>query len=134
MVDYLANRERLPSREQMLHDVLSLMACHAAVRAGDSYLPGRSWNCWRSGSWLRIPTTVRREGPFLGASAGVAADRLTPPTVLPVFFSDYDAWGMPIRKTDGSKTEVGPQEAPGQRHLASGSKGWLLALFGLLPG
>jgi DNA mismatch repair protein MutL len=35
VVDYLANHDRLPSREQLLNDLLSLMACHAAVRAGD---------------------------------------------------------------------------------------------------
>ena len=35
VADYLAAQERLPGREQMLNDLLSLMACHAAVRAGD---------------------------------------------------------------------------------------------------
>jgi DNA mismatch repair protein MutL len=35
VVDYLLSKERVPSREQLLHDLLSLMACHAAVRAGD---------------------------------------------------------------------------------------------------
>ena len=35
VADYLAAQERLPSREQLLNDLLSLMACHAAVRAGD---------------------------------------------------------------------------------------------------
>jgi DNA mismatch repair protein MutL len=35
VVDYLVSREKVPSREQLLNDLLSLMACHAAVRAGD---------------------------------------------------------------------------------------------------
>ena len=35
MIDYLISTERVPSREQLLNDLLSLMACHAAVRAGD---------------------------------------------------------------------------------------------------
>ena len=35
VVDYVLSTERAPSREQLLHDLLSLMACHAAVRAGD---------------------------------------------------------------------------------------------------
>ena len=32
-------KERVPSREQLLHDLLGLMACHAAVRAGDRLGP-----------------------------------------------------------------------------------------------
>jgi DNA mismatch repair protein MutL len=35
VVDHLVTQERLPSREQLLQDLLSVMACHAAVRAGD---------------------------------------------------------------------------------------------------
>ena len=35
VVDHLMARERLPAREVLLNDLLSLMACHAAVRAGD---------------------------------------------------------------------------------------------------
>jgi DNA mismatch repair protein MutL len=35
VVNYLASREKTPDREQLLNDLLSLMACHAAVRAGD---------------------------------------------------------------------------------------------------
>ena len=35
VVDYVLAKERVPGREQFLHDLLSLMACHAAVRAGD---------------------------------------------------------------------------------------------------
>jgi DNA mismatch repair protein MutL len=35
VVEHLASRERAPSREQLCHDLLSVMACHAAVRAGD---------------------------------------------------------------------------------------------------
>jgi DNA mismatch repair protein MutL len=35
IVDFLMSRERLPSRDVLLNDLLSLMACHAAVRAGD---------------------------------------------------------------------------------------------------
>jgi DNA mismatch repair protein MutL len=35
VVDHLSGKERLPTREQVLNDLLSLMACHSAVRAGD---------------------------------------------------------------------------------------------------
>src|SRR5262249_18068848 len=35
VVDFLFAKDRLPSREALLSDLLSLMACHAAVRAGD---------------------------------------------------------------------------------------------------
>jgi DNA mismatch repair protein MutL len=35
VVDHLAGRERLPTAEQLLNDLMSLMACHAAVRSGD---------------------------------------------------------------------------------------------------
>ncbi|HKB40886.1 MAG TPA: DNA mismatch repair protein MutL, partial [Gemmataceae bacterium] len=39
VVDYLITREKLPAREELLDDLLSLMACHAAVRAGDRLAP-----------------------------------------------------------------------------------------------
>ena len=39
VVDYVLTKERVPSREQLLNDLLSLMACHAAVRAGDRLTP-----------------------------------------------------------------------------------------------
>lgn len=39
VVDHLLSKERAPSREQLLNDLLSLMACHAAVRAGDHLSP-----------------------------------------------------------------------------------------------
>jgi DNA mismatch repair protein MutL len=35
VVDYLVAKERMPNRNQVLNDLLSLMACHAAVKAGD---------------------------------------------------------------------------------------------------
>lgn len=35
VVDHLMTKERVPTREQLLGNLLSLMACHAAVRAGD---------------------------------------------------------------------------------------------------
>jgi DNA mismatch repair protein MutL len=35
VVDYLTTQERLPSREHLLNELMSLMACHAAVRSGD---------------------------------------------------------------------------------------------------
>ncbi len=35
VVDYLNSKERLPTREVLLNDLMALMACHAAVRAGD---------------------------------------------------------------------------------------------------
>jgi DNA mismatch repair protein MutL len=39
VVDHLMAQERLPSREVLFNDLLSLMACHAAVRAGDRLTP-----------------------------------------------------------------------------------------------
>ena len=39
VVDHLMNKERVPNREVLLNDLLSLMACHAAVRAGDRLTP-----------------------------------------------------------------------------------------------
>jgi DNA mismatch repair protein MutL len=35
VVDHLVSKDRPPSREVLFNDLLSLMACHAAVRAGD---------------------------------------------------------------------------------------------------
>jgi len=35
VVDHLTSQDRLPTREQLLSDLMSLMACHAAVRSGD---------------------------------------------------------------------------------------------------
>jgi DNA mismatch repair protein MutL len=35
VVDYLVTKDKVPTREALLNDLLSLMACHAAVRAGD---------------------------------------------------------------------------------------------------
>jgi DNA mismatch repair protein MutL len=39
VVDHLVSRDRAPTRDQLLNDLLSLMACHAAVRAGDPLTP-----------------------------------------------------------------------------------------------
>jgi DNA mismatch repair protein MutL len=39
VVDFLSTKDRLPTREQLFNDLLSLMACHAAVRAGDALSP-----------------------------------------------------------------------------------------------
>jgi DNA mismatch repair protein MutL len=39
VADYLGAKERVPTRERLLNDLLSLMACHAAVRAGDRLTP-----------------------------------------------------------------------------------------------
>jgi DNA mismatch repair protein MutL len=39
VVDHLSAKERPPTREQLLSDLLSLMACHAAVRSGDPLTP-----------------------------------------------------------------------------------------------
>ncbi len=35
VVDHLNSQDRMPAREVLFNDLLSLMACHAAVRAGD---------------------------------------------------------------------------------------------------
>jgi DNA mismatch repair protein MutL len=39
VVDHLTTKGRVPTREQLLGDLLSLMACHAAVRSGDALSP-----------------------------------------------------------------------------------------------
>jgi DNA mismatch repair protein MutL len=39
VVEYLMTKERPPSRDALLNDLLSLVACHAAVRAGDRLTP-----------------------------------------------------------------------------------------------
>jgi DNA mismatch repair protein MutL len=39
VVDHLLSKERVPTREQLLSNLMSLMACHAAVRSGDSLTP-----------------------------------------------------------------------------------------------
>jgi DNA mismatch repair protein MutL len=39
VVDHLGSRDRMPTREQLFNDLLSLMACHAAVRSGDHLTP-----------------------------------------------------------------------------------------------
>jgi DNA mismatch repair protein MutL len=39
VVDHLMSQDRLPTREVLLNNLLSLMACHAAVRAGDRLTP-----------------------------------------------------------------------------------------------
>jgi DNA mismatch repair protein MutL len=39
VVDHLLSQERAPSREVLFNDLMSLMACHTAVRAGDRLTP-----------------------------------------------------------------------------------------------
>jgi DNA mismatch repair protein MutL len=39
VIDHLVSQDRLPSREVLFNDLLSLMACHAAVRSGDRLTP-----------------------------------------------------------------------------------------------
>jgi DNA mismatch repair protein MutL len=39
VVDHLMSKERVPTKEQLLSDLMSLMACHAAVRSGDPLTP-----------------------------------------------------------------------------------------------
>ncbi len=39
VVDHLSAKDRPPTREALFNDLLSLMACHAAVRAGDRLTP-----------------------------------------------------------------------------------------------
>ncbi len=39
VIDHLTSQDRLPTREQLLSDLMSLMACHAAVRSGDPLTP-----------------------------------------------------------------------------------------------
>ena len=35
VVDHLCSKDRMPNREALFNDMLSLMACHSAVRSGD---------------------------------------------------------------------------------------------------
>jgi DNA mismatch repair protein MutL len=35
VIEHLSSKDRMPTREQLLGDLLSMMACHAAVRSGD---------------------------------------------------------------------------------------------------
>jgi DNA mismatch repair protein MutL len=39
VVDHLMSKEQVPSRVVLFNDLLSLMACHAAVRSGDRLTP-----------------------------------------------------------------------------------------------
>jgi DNA mismatch repair protein MutL len=39
VVDHLMSQERPPTRDVLFNDLLSLMACHSAVRAGDRLTP-----------------------------------------------------------------------------------------------
>ena len=39
VVDHLMSKDRIPTREQLLSDLMSLMACHSAVRSGDPLTP-----------------------------------------------------------------------------------------------
>jgi DNA mismatch repair protein MutL len=39
VVDHLVSQDRTPSREVLFNDLMSLMACHAAVRAGERLTP-----------------------------------------------------------------------------------------------
>jgi DNA mismatch repair protein MutL len=39
VVDYLLTKERPPTRDAMLHNLMATMACKAAVKAGDSLSP-----------------------------------------------------------------------------------------------
>jgi DNA mismatch repair protein MutL len=39
IIEYCENRDRLPSRAELLNDLMALMACHSAVRAGDRLPP-----------------------------------------------------------------------------------------------
>jgi DNA mismatch repair protein MutL len=39
VVDHLTSKERVPTREQLFSNLLSLMACHGAVRSGDPLTP-----------------------------------------------------------------------------------------------
>ena len=39
VADHLSAHDRAPNREQLFNDLLSLMACHAAVKAGDPLTP-----------------------------------------------------------------------------------------------
>ena len=39
VVDHLMTKDRVPPREVLMNDLLRLMACHSAVRAGDRLTP-----------------------------------------------------------------------------------------------
>jgi hypothetical protein len=94
--DYVLSKECVPSREHLFNDLLSLMACHAAVRAGDRLTPEAITELLALRELARTRTTARTVVPRRFASAatignatssvcesGAAAFRRTAPSHSP---------------------------------------------------
>jgi hypothetical protein len=68
VVDYVLSKERVPSRERLFNDLLSLMACHADVRAGDRLSPEAITELLALRELARTRTTARTVVPRRFAS------------------------------------------------------------------
>jgi DNA mismatch repair ATPase MutL len=61
--------------EELLHEILDMMACKAAVKAGDPLTPARSKRCWRGGSWSsvqQLPARPADDAAAVAARSGEA--------------------------------------------------------------
>ena len=63
VVDYLMNKGRVPTREQFLGEIMSLMACHAAVRSGDPLSPNEIDALMAMRHLAGTPITARTADP-----------------------------------------------------------------------
>ena len=70
VVDHLTAKDRPPTREVLFNDLLSLMACHAAVRAGDRLTPEEIAALVEQRTWPTTRTTARTAGRRRCCSAG----------------------------------------------------------------
>jgi len=72
VVDYLIAKDRMPVRAQVLNDLLSLMACHAAVKAGDRLTADEIASLVANVTSSMIRTTVLTAGHFASSqSSGI---------------------------------------------------------------
>ena len=94
MVDHLTSQDRLPTREVLFNDLLSLMACHAAVRAGDRLDAGGDGRPAGAAPPGRRPpplparpadgAAVQQARPRTAVPAGVNADQRSQPAVAEI--------------------------------------------------